>query len=140
MSAKGRERTVAQVFLSGVSSSVPLMSERAHATVSTMARRTSSYLKLLANIALAVTLAASFVMIVWSRVIGDRLDDLIERSVEARSTGDVSAFEGYRDSGYLLLQQSQDLQPWLLAAYFGVAFAVIAMLSRWMSRRRVRTA
>jgi len=105
-----------------------------------MARRTSSYLQVLANVALAVTLAASLAMIVWSRVIGGRLDDLIERSVEARSTGDVAAFEGYRDSGHLLLQQSQDLQPWLLAAYFGVAFAVIAMLSRWMSGRRGRTA
>lgn len=105
-----------------------------------MARRTSSYLRLLANIALAVALAASLAMIVRSRVIGGQLDDLIERAVEARSTGDVAAFEGYRESGRLLLQQSQDQQPWLLAAYFGVAFVVIAMLSRWMSRRRGRTA
>jgi hypothetical protein len=93
----------------------------------------------LTDVALAAILAASLAMLVWARITGARLDKLIEQAVEARGAGNVSAFEGYRESARVLLQLSQHQQPWLLAAYFGLALVLVAMLSRWMVKRRARS-
>lgn len=106
-----------------------------------MAQHRPDNLKAMAiNVALAAILAGSLAMLVWARVTATHIDDLIEKAVEARGAGDVSAFEGYRESGRLLLQFSHDQLPWVIAAYFGVAFALVALLSRWMAKVRTPAA
>lgn len=92
------------------------------------------------NIALGVVLIASLTAIVWRRVTAGRLDDLIAEADQARSAGDVAAFERSRESARLLLELSQDQQPWLYAPYFGIAIVLIVALSRRMARKRALAA
>jgi len=105
-----------------------------------MALHRPDNLKALAiNIALAVTLIGSLALVVWGRVTAARTDDLLEQAIEAGSAGDISAFAGYRESANILFQLYQVQQPWLYAAYFGVALALVAVLSRWMAKVRTPT-
>lgn len=82
------------------------------------------------NIALVVTFVGSLALVVWQRVAAARIDDLIERAVEARGAGDIAAFEGYRQSAGLLFQLGQSHQPWMYAGYFGIAVVLIVAWSR----------
>jgi hypothetical protein len=88
------------------------------------------------NVALAVTLAGSLGVIVWARLTGFRIDDLIRQAVQARGAGDISAFEGYREAARVLVQLSQNQQPWLFAAYLGVGLVLVAGLSNLMAKVR----
>ena len=93
---------------------------------------------LVLSVVLAVTFVGSLGVIFWARSTGSRIDDLLGQAVEARVAGDIPAFESYREAARVLVQLSQNQQPWLLAAYFGIGLVLVVAASNLMAKVRTR--
>ena len=55
---------------------------------------------------------------------------------DALATGDLEAFEGYRESASILLQTSQSQYPWIYAGYLALGVVLVAVRSRHITKVR----
>ena len=88
------------------------------------------------NIAFAVTGVISGAVVLHQGLAAGRVNDLMEKSHNAFAAGNFEAFEGYRESAYILLQTNQSQQPWIHAAYIGLGVVLVAVWSRYITKIR----